>query len=294
MPEKPLVSVIIPTFNRCRVLKRAIASAINQAYKNLEILIVNDSSVDSTTDIVESFSDPRIKYIIHEKNKGLAAARNTGINNACGEYVTFLDDDDEWANEKILLQLEVFKNIGTPIGLVFTNGYSEYEKDFIIKEDLPCGIAYNPKVNRFFPLRVLVSPPSSWMLPKQVVKETGYFDETMFNNWDDGDYLVRVALSYPIYFLNKNLVSWHALANHVNMISANLIKGKEIFLKKNLGTMKNDREYLFRFYRTIGKDMLELDRLRARKYLFKALRMKFLDCSTLSKIFKTYLEPKEN
>ena len=288
MINEPLVSVIIPTFNRCQVLKRAIVSVINQVYKNLEIVIVNDSSVDSTSDVVKSFTDPRIKYIVHEKNKGLAATRNTGIRNVRGEYITFLDDDDEWANEKISTQLEIFKHENLPLGIVFTNGYSEYEKDFIIKENVSSGIVYDSKVDNFFPLRVLISPPSSWMLPKEVVEKIGYFDEAMFNNWDDGDYLVRVALSYRIYFINKNLVTWHALANHVNMISANLLKGKEIFLENNLKTMKADQEYLFRFYRTLGKDMLKLDRLKARKYLFKAMGMRLFDFSTFSKILRSY------
>ena len=293
MLDNSLVSVIIPTFNRYQVLKRAILSVVNQDYKNIEIVIVNDASVDATSNIVKSIGDPRIKYVIHEKNKGLAAARNTGIRNSRGEYITFLDDDDEWAKEKISLQLKVFRNNKTA-GLVFTSGYSEYENDFIIEKNTASGFVYNPGVDNFFPLRILVSPPSSWMLSKQVVEEVGYFDESMYNNWDDGDYLVRTALKYPLYFLNLNLVTWHALANHVNMINANLIKGKEIFLKKNFETMKNDQEYLFRFYRTLGKDMLKLDRLKAREYLFKALRMRFFDCATLSKIFKTYLKPKEN
>jgi glycosyltransferase involved in cell wall biosynthesis len=255
---------------------------------------VNDASDDFTPDIVNSIKDSRIKYTVHEKNRGLAAARNTGIRNSFGGYITFLDDDDEWADEKISLQIEAFRNINIAIGLMFTNGYSEYENNFIIRERAASGIIYNPQFDTFFPLRVLVSPPSSWMLPRAVVEKIGYFDETMYNNWDDGDYLVRTALSYPLYFLNENLVTWHALLSHVNMISANLIKGKEIFLSKNLETMKNDPEYLFRFYRALGKDMLNLDKLKARKYLFKAIRMRFFDLSTLSKILKTYSKSRVN
>lgn len=288
MRAKPLTTVIIPTYNRGYVLKRAILSVISQTYQNIEILVVSDASSDTTEEIVKSITDSRIKYICHEKNRGLAATRNTGIKNSSGEYITFLDDDDEWAPEKISHQLEVFKNENYGIGLVFTNGYSEYENNFIIKDKAASGIVYNPKENSFFPLRVLISPPSSWMLPRQVVDKIGFFDETMYNNWDDGDYLVRVSLNYPVYFLNEDLVIWHALQNHVNMISANLIKGKEIFLNKNYATMEKDPGYLFRFYRTLGKDTLKLDRLKARKYLFKALRMRPFDFSTIGKILKTY------
>lgn len=284
----PLISVIIPTFNRAQVLKRAIVSALNQAYRNIELVIVNDASTDSSLDIVKSINDSRIKLVVHERNKGLAAARNTGIRNSAGEYLTFLDDDDEWLPEKISLQLDVIRNTNLTFGLVFTNGFSEYENNFIIKENVSSGVVFDPKINNFFPLRVLITPPSSWMLPKTVIEEIGFFDEAMYNNWDDGDYLVRVALNFPIYFLNKNLVTWHALANHVNMISLNLIKGKEIFLEKNLETLKKDRTYLFNFYRTLGKDTLKLDRLKAKKYLFKALRMRPFDFSTIGKILKTY------
>lgn len=283
----PLISVIIPTFNRAQVLRRAIISALNQTYRNIELVIVNDASTDSSSDIVKSINDNRIKLVVHEKNKGLAAARNTGIRNSAGQYVTFLDDDDEWLPEKISLQLDAIRNANLTIGLVFTNGFSEYENNFIIKENVPSGVVFDPKINNFFPLRVLITPPSSWMLAKTVVEKIGFFDESMYNNWDDGDYFVRVALSFPVYFLNKKLVTWHALANHVNMISLNLIKGKEIFLEKNLKALKKDQGYLFNFYRTLGKDTLKIDKKRARKHLFKALRMKPCDLPTIAKIFRT-------
>ncbi len=288
MISNPLVTIIISTYNRVSVLKRAVLSAVNQSYKNLEILIVNDASTDNTAVVVNSIEDQRVKYICHEKNKGLASVRNTGIKNASGEFITFLDDDDEWLPEKIAKQLEVYKNIRTEIGLIFTNGYSEYENDYIIREKISSGIIYAPKKDKFFPLRILVSPPSSWMLPKKIVNEIGYFDETMYNNWDDGDYLARTAYNYPLYFLNENLVIWHALSSHVNAISPSLIKGKEIFIKKNILELKKDPHYLFRFYRAIGKDLLKIDKRKARGYLLKALKIRPFDLSAFSKILKTF------
>jgi len=287
MNTGPLVSVIIPTFNRCSVLGRAIESALKQDYQNLEILIINDASGDSTETVVKSFDDPRIKYVLHEKNRGLAAARNTGIRNSSGEYITFLDDDDEWGYRKVRRQVQTFNHLDPKPGLIFTNGFSEYENGLIIRNKQGSGIAFDPGRDRFFPLRVLVSPPSSWMIPKAVVADIGFFDEEMFNNWDDGDYLVRVSFKYQTYFLNENLVIWHALANHVNMINEKLIRGKEVFLRKNLDAMKNDASYLFRFYRAMGKDTLKLDKKKARAFLLKAFRMRPLDLSTIGKLSKT-------
>lgn len=288
MQDKPLVSVIIVTYKRPDVLKRAILSVINQTYKNIEILVVDDASRDDTEKAVKSIIDSRLKYICHEKNRGLATTRNTGIKNSTGEYITFIDDDDEWLPEKISRQIEIFENAASTIGLVFTNGFSEYENDYIVREKIPSGIIYDPGKDKFFPLRILISPPTSWMIPKAAAAKIGYFDETMCNNWDDGDYFVRLSQVYPVYFLNENLAVWHALGIHGNSISPNLIKGKDIFIQKNMQLLKKDPEYLFRFYRTMGKDTLKLDKLKARGYLLKAFGIKPFDLSTVSKILKTF------
>lgn len=288
MQDKPLVSVIVVTYKRPDVLKRAILSVINQTYKNIEILVVDDASGDDTEKAVKSITDSRLKYICHEKNRGLATTRNTGIKNSTGEYITFIDDDDEWLPEKITRQIEIFKNTASVIGLIFTNGFSEYENDYIVREKIPSGIIYDPGKDKFFPLRILISPPTSWMIPKAVAAKIGYFDETMCNNWDDGDYFVRLSQVYPVYFLNENLAVWHALGTHGNSISPNLIKGKDIFIQKNMKLLKKDPEYLFRFYRTMGKDTLKLNKLKARGYLLKAFGIKPFDLSTVSKILKTF------
>ncbi len=287
MLKEPLVSVIIPTFNRCGFLNRAVLSALSQNYNNLEVLVISDGSTDATPEVISSIKDPRVKYFRHEKNRGLVATRNTGVRKSSGEFITFLDDDDEWLPRKISKQLAVFKSIDTAPGLVFTNGYSEYEKDCFVRGKMPSGIIYDPKKDHFFPLRALIPPPSSWMLRKSTMDEIGDFDENMRNHWDDGDYLVRLALKYPVYFLNEELVVWHALEDHLETISPSLIKDKEAFFKKNCDIMKKDKEYFFRFCRALGKDAISIDKHIARKYLFKALRLRFFDSSTLSKILRT-------
>jgi glycosyltransferase involved in cell wall biosynthesis len=101
----PLVSVILPTFNRGKIIKRAINSVINQTYKNWELIIIDDGSTDITSDVVGQFlSDSRIKYL-YQENGGPSAARNLGINNARGSFLCFLDSDDEFLENKIELHL---------------------------------------------------------------------------------------------------------------------------------------------------------------------------------------------
>ncbi len=99
----PLVTVIIPVYNREKHIKNCLEIVTNQTYKNLEIIVVNDGSSDNSMNIVKQY--PSVKIINHPKNKGLAAARNSGIDNANGEYIHFMDDDDKINNsfyEKLL------------------------------------------------------------------------------------------------------------------------------------------------------------------------------------------------
>ncbi|WKN40863.1 glycosyltransferase family 2 protein [Tunicatimonas pelagia] len=98
MLKDKMVTVCITTFNRKEMLNRAVESVLNQTYANLELIIVDDCSSDGTEDYVHHLldQDRRIRYIRHEKNQGLAAARNTAIFNSQGTYFTFVDDDDSW------------------------------------------------------------------------------------------------------------------------------------------------------------------------------------------------------
>lgn len=104
-PEMPRVSVIIPTLNRVHVLPRAIRSALAQTVTDLEVLVVDDGSTDGTEDVVEALSEPRVRLVCHESRRGAPAARNTGIEHARGEYLAFLDSDDEWLPRKLERQL---------------------------------------------------------------------------------------------------------------------------------------------------------------------------------------------
>jgi glycosyltransferase involved in cell wall biosynthesis len=117
----PLVSVILPTYNRAHVLGKAIESILNQTYSNFEIIIVDDGSLDSTEKLVARYRDNRIKYIRHTKNQGAVAARNTGIVASKGEYIAFQDSDNEWLPEKLEKQIAAF-NSGPPnLGVVYTS-----------------------------------------------------------------------------------------------------------------------------------------------------------------------------
>lgn len=106
MESKALVSVIIPSYNRGSLILRSVYSVLNQSYKNIELILVDDCSTDNTENVIKKIKDGRIKYIKLEKNSGACVARNRGINEARGEYIAFNDSDDIWHEDKIEKQID--------------------------------------------------------------------------------------------------------------------------------------------------------------------------------------------
>ncbi|GGM65051.1 glycosyltransferase involved in cell wall biosynthesis [Halarchaeum rubridurum] len=104
-PSAPRVSVVVPAYRRADVLPRAIDSALAQTVGDLEVVVVDDGSPDDTEAVVRAYDDPRVRYVAHGTNRGVSAARNTGIEHARGAYVAFLDSDDEWLPRKLERQL---------------------------------------------------------------------------------------------------------------------------------------------------------------------------------------------
>lgn len=102
----PAVSVIIPSYNHAHFLKDAIESVLHQTFQNFEIVVVDDASTDNTSKVIKEFNDPRLHYIVHPKNMGLSATRNTGIKAATGDLIAFLDADDWFHPEKLELHFD--------------------------------------------------------------------------------------------------------------------------------------------------------------------------------------------
>ena len=100
----PKVSVIIPTYNRSKYVTKAIDSVLAQTYRDFEIIVVDDGSTDNTKEVLKPYTD-RIKYL-YQENTGVSAARNAGIRAAGGQWIAFLDSDDEWLPEKLSIQMD--------------------------------------------------------------------------------------------------------------------------------------------------------------------------------------------
>lgn len=192
--ETPLVSVIIPTYNRPHLLSEALKSVLNQTFSNFEAIIINDAGED-VQELVNSFRDDRIIYLKHSKNRGLPATRNSGIRIARGKYIAYLDDDDIYYPQHLEILLLGLQNS------TFKFAYSD--TDFLYKR-IENGqlITYAKKPH--------ISPPYS---PEEIVIENqlcylcvvhekacfeavGLFDESL--NWaEDWDMWIRLSAKYP-------------------------------------------------------------------------------------------------
>ena len=119
MEKQPLVSVILPTYNRAEFLCKSIESAIRQTYKNWELIVWNDGSLDDTEKVISSYKDIRINSY-YDNNHGMSYALNNAIKKSRGEYIAFLDDDDQWTENKLSHQMGLLMD-NPEFDLVFGN-----------------------------------------------------------------------------------------------------------------------------------------------------------------------------
>jgi glycosyltransferase involved in cell wall biosynthesis len=266
----PLVSVIIPTKNRHDLLVRAIKSVLNQTYSNLEIIIVDDSSSDETKSHIYKIKDERIKYIFQNNRKGGAAARNTGILNAKGEFISFLDDDDYWAPEKIEKQLHVFKT-HEKICAVYSGYFIvEAKKGKIIG-------AVKPKYHGNIYKRLLTENcvgTTSTVIVKSKVLINELFDESL-PSCQDWDLWLRLSKFHEFWSVNEPLVYY---SFHGNQISSNpeaILRGRLMFLEKHWDEIVKDKNALCKHYQRIGAYYcLRGDVKTGRKYLLRSLSLR--------------------
>jgi len=205
-----LVSVIIPTYKRSNYILRAINSILNQTYKNIEIIVIDDNEADDefskiTQNVLKKLIDSKkIIYIKHVTNKGISAARNTGIKIASGDYIAFLDDDDEFLPKKIELQLNIFNKSKNNVGLVY-GAYLE------INENLNKELVIMPKLkDNVYSILGLnhIGPPSMVMCTKSAIEQIGGFDEFL-NHKEDIDFYFRLSEKYNISFTNEVITKYY-------------------------------------------------------------------------------------
>jgi glycosyltransferase involved in cell wall biosynthesis len=175
--QAPLVSVIIPTFNRPEELRNAVQSAAKQTLKSLEIIVVNDGGCD-VGDTIKEINDSRLIYICHDHNKGLSAARNTGIRRARGRYLSFLDDDDVFYEQHLQTLVQCMEERTESV--VYSDSL-ELTQEYIGSELVTHSreVRYSRDFNRGWLYINNLAPPLCFLLERELLRDGTCFDESL-------------------------------------------------------------------------------------------------------------------
>lgn len=264
----PTVSIIIPTYNRSHIIGRALQSVLNQTYRDFEVIVADDGSTDGTEAVVKEFNDERIRYIRHEENKGVSAARNTAIKAAEGKYIAFQDSDDVWLEDKLEKQMKAFETVPPEVGIVYTGLWKIKGEE---KEYVPQDHVKQKEGNIFS--RLLHGTficPSVAVVRKECFETAGMFDENMRSH-EDWDLFLRMSKHYQFKYIDEPLVIKYL---HEDNLSDNIeesIKGYEYLIGKHAAEFSKEimakRHFGFGIYMLSKKASPE-----GRSYFVKALK----------------------
>lgn len=269
-----MISVIIPTYKRANKIEAAICSALNQTYKDVEIIVVSDGTDTATDRVMEKFKkNPNIKYISYEKNKGGNYARNIGIKNAKGELIAFLDDDDSWIPEKLEKQVSKF-NDDSKVGLVYT-GHSQVYLGTNIN------LVYKPSIYGDLSKKIFeknyIGSTSSVVVKKNILEKAGLFDESL-PAMQDYDLWIRVAQITQIGVITEPLLIYKNDLKE-KQISSNIYKqtkAKSVIEKKYHEFFQKNKEYLQIFEERYYKNIIKISKKNGDKENFAKYSREFI------------------
>ena len=212
-----LVSIIVPCFNSGRTLERTIESIKNQTWPEKEIILVNDGSNDKDTlEVLNGFKNDSLIKVVDQKNKGLPSARNTGVINARGNYLFFLDSDD-WINKNAIEEFYIFLQNNKNSSYVFSDCILEGSNKGIRK-----------KVFNLFEQMFINQIPYSIFIPRKIFIDNGFYDENMKLGYEDWEFNVRLAANkyygkrFPKPFFhynvsNSGMLISKSIKNHIDI-----------------------------------------------------------------------------
>jgi glycosyltransferase involved in cell wall biosynthesis len=223
----PLVSIIIPVYNAEKYLSQAIVSALQQTWQNIEVVIVDDGSTDTSLFIAKQYESDRVK-VFTQANKAASAARNNGLRHAKGEYIQFLDADDLLSPDKISAQMDVLSNNDGYIGLSKTAYFNEDDNysnaiapiewfvngsddpvDFLIK------LYAGDEVLKGYGGMI---QPNAWLTPKKIIDKAGPWNENLTVD-DDGEFFCRVILASKGVRYSPNGTNYYRKFNNRQSLS---------------------------------------------------------------------------
>ena len=265
---EPLVSIILPTYNRGHVIGKAIKSILNQTYRNFELIIVDDGPDDNTQSIVDSFRDGRIRYIKKEMRLGVSKARNSGLGVSRGDYIAFIDSDDSWFPEKLLIQLKDLQD-NPDYGVTYCSGW-------IVKNGRTFYLSFSELGSGDISDKILFIYPVLGMalFRRSCFQQVGLFD-TNLTVGEDYDLFIRVASVCQFNYIDDPLVTLYQSNEGVSHDPLLDLLGRKIILKKHWQRFIRNPKVLQREFLYIGLDLANVGYMQPSRSIIKqSIRIK--------------------
>tara|TARA_B100000780_G_C21077955_1_gene434015 strand:- start:131 stop:1027 length:897 start_codon:yes stop_codon:yes gene_type:complete len=262
--EKKLISIILNCYNGERYLREALTSVQNQTYKNWELIFWDNRSEDKSKTILESFKNKKFKYFKSSKFTNLYTARNLAVKKTNGEFISFIDSDDIWENDKLQMQIKYFRD--TSVALVYGNLWIKREpsnkKRLFINYKIKQGYIYHDLINHYN-----IGIIATILRKKYLQKFNKIFNEK-YNIIGDYDLFLKLAKNYKIRAVQKPLATYRIHSSNYSILNKNLeAKELENWLKDNRKNLTN-KEY--------------------KKIKIKILQIKFVYLKYNHNIYKTF------
>ncbi len=221
-----MISVIIPAYNRETTIERAMRSVLEQTYQDLELIVVDDCSTDSTADVIKAIVDSRVRYIRHNFNQGACAARNTGIENANGEFIAFQDSDDSWRTDKLEKQMSLMQSLDADICFCRMDRHNYMADQLEFYPDLETGVVeYGQLI-----MQSLASTQT--ILAKKNIFDQFKFDPSV-KRMQDYDWIIRAGEKNKVVFVKDAIVDTYLQEDSLTMNGyENILNSYETFLSK--------------------------------------------------------------
>jgi glycosyltransferase involved in cell wall biosynthesis len=247
------------------------------------MVVIDDASQDNTAEIIQAFNDKRIRYIRHDTNKREAGARNSGVQNSQGEYIAFLDDDDEWLPEKLQKQVDLLDNSPPVVGAVYT-GFLKIDR---LTGEMLDQIVPTKRGNIFQEMFIQnwVGTPSTLLLRKECFETVGLFDENIVFG-TDRDMWLRISKVFLFEYIREPLVKYSVHENKLSNDHELMIMGMESFNRKYQAFFARDRKnFSDRFHRLGVFYCLIGETNKGRKALLQAIRLYPFDVRYYFRLF---------
>jgi glycosyltransferase involved in cell wall biosynthesis len=208
------VSVILPTYNRARLVAGTIDSILKQTFRDFELIVIDDYSKDATEKVIKAYADERIRYFRHDSGRLVAVNRNYGMAQACGEYIAFCDDDDLWLPGKLEKQLQEFEKDGS-LSMVCANGvfFNDTGDLGLVKDKFWKNPITFKSILRYSPIIT-----SSVIVKKDVIDDVGVMNtDPLFYAGEDYELWLRISRKYKIRYLYIPLVKLRKHSHSIHL-----------------------------------------------------------------------------